>query len=64
MVGDIVNDRETDTSQAETWLRANSHRLDLGRIGFRWMEDGAERPLTRPPTSLTLNKHSTSGQEW
>ncbi len=46
MVGDIVNDRETDTSQAETWLRANSHRLDLGRIGFRWMEDGAERPLT------------------
>ncbi|PRB40117.1 hypothetical protein CQ020_18235 [Arthrobacter sp. MYb23] len=45
MVGDIVNDRETDTSQAETWLRANSHRLDLGRIGFRWMEDGAERPL-------------------
>ncbi|WP_201296687.1 hypothetical protein [Arthrobacter sp. 9V] len=45
MVGEIVNDRETDTSQAETWLRANSHRLDLGRIGFRWMEDGAERPL-------------------
>ncbi|WP_159698091.1 hypothetical protein [Arthrobacter sp. 18067] len=46
MVGDIVNDRETDTSLAETWLRANAHRLDLGRIGFRWLEDGAERPLT------------------
>ncbi|UKA51057.1 glycoside hydrolase family 43 protein [Arthrobacter sp. FW305-123] len=45
MVGEIVNDRETDTSRAETWLRANSHRLDLGRIGFRWMEDGTERPL-------------------
>ncbi|SEI74354.1 Glycosyl hydrolases family 43 [Arthrobacter sp. yr096] len=46
MVGEIVNDRETDTSQAETWLRANSHRLDLGRIGFHWLENGTERPLT------------------
>ncbi|MET4540793.1 hypothetical protein ABIE37_002581 [Arthrobacter bambusae] len=45
MVGDIVNDRETDTSVAETWLRANAHRLDLGRIGFRWREDGVDRPL-------------------
>lgn len=34
MVGDIVDGRETDTSRAETWLRANPHRLDLGRIGF------------------------------
>lgn len=45
MVGDIVNDRETDTSRAETWLRANAHRLDLGRIGFRWVTDGNEHPL-------------------
>jgi len=45
MVGGIVNDRETDTSPAETWLRANAHRLDLGRIGFGWLEDGTERPL-------------------
>ncbi|KUM40286.1 hypothetical protein [Arthrobacter sp. EpRS71] len=51
MVGNIVNDRETDTSRAETWLRANSHRLDLGRIGFSWMEDGAERPLI--PADIT-----------
>ncbi|WP_432443818.1 hypothetical protein [Paenarthrobacter nitroguajacolicus] len=43
MVGDIVNDRETNTSAAEEWLRANSHRLDLGRIGLRWLEDGVER---------------------
>ena len=35
MAGGIVNDRETGTSPAETWLRANPHRLDLGRIGFR-----------------------------
>ncbi|MFE4196356.1 hypothetical protein ACFRJ9_10865 [Paenarthrobacter sp. NPDC056912] len=46
MVGEIVNDRETDTSRAETWLRANSHRLDLGRLGFRWIEDGIERSVT------------------
>ncbi|WP_311213107.1 MULTISPECIES: hypothetical protein [unclassified Arthrobacter] len=46
MVGDIVNDRETDTSVAETWLRANAHRLDLGRIGFRWRENGQDRPLS------------------
>ncbi len=46
MVGDIVNDRETDTSAAETWLRANAHRLDLGRIGFRWREGGQDRPLS------------------
>ena len=45
MVGDIVNDRETDTSLAETWLRANAHRLDLGRLGFRWREGGVDRPL-------------------
>ncbi|MDQ0665274.1 hypothetical protein QFZ35_003772 [Arthrobacter ulcerisalmonis] len=46
MAGDIVNDRETGTSAAETWLRANPHRLDLGRVGFRWLEDGAERAIT------------------
>ncbi|YCK80760.1 glycoside hydrolase family 43 protein [Arthrobacter sp. D3-18] len=58
MVGDIVNDRETDTSLAETWLRANVHRLDLGRVGFRWLEDGAERPLMPADiadTEQTLN---------
>ncbi|SER16201.1 hypothetical protein SAMN05444745_12136 [Arthrobacter sp. OV608] len=47
MVGNIVNDRETDASRAETWLRANPHRLDLGRIGFRLVEDGTERAITR-----------------
>jgi hypothetical protein len=46
MVGDIVNDRETDTSLAETWLRANPHRLDLGRIGFTLVKDGTERAVT------------------
>jgi hypothetical protein len=46
MVGDIINDRETDASRAETWLRANPHRLDLGRIGFRLVEDGVERGIT------------------
>ncbi|MFJ5955466.1 hypothetical protein ACIQC5_05835 [Paenarthrobacter sp. NPDC092416] len=46
MVGEIVNDRETDPSEAETWLRANPHRLDLARIGFKLMEDGTERALT------------------
>ena len=45
MVGGIVNDRETDTSLAETWLRANQHRLDLGRIGFRWLENGTARSI-------------------
>jgi hypothetical protein len=45
MVGDIINDRETDASRAETWLRANPHRLDLGRIGFRLVEDGVERGI-------------------
>ncbi|TVU66682.1 hypothetical protein FQP90_00625 [Paenarthrobacter nitroguajacolicus] len=53
MVGDIVNDRETDTSQAETWLRANAHRLDLGRIGFRWTDDDAERAITAADLSDT-----------
>ena len=46
MVGDIVNDREAGTSVAETWLRANPHRLDLGRIGFRLEEAGEDRALT------------------
>ncbi|MEJ1194465.1 hypothetical protein [Pseudarthrobacter sp. CCNWLW207] len=49
MVGDIVEGRETKASRAETWLRANPHRLDLGRIGFAWTDRagaGAPRPLT------------------
>lgn len=47
MVGDIVDGRETEASRAETWLRANPHRLDLGRIGFAWADPaGAPRPLT------------------
>lgn len=45
MVGDIVNDRETGTSAAETWLRANPHRLDLGRVGFQLLQDGGSRPI-------------------
>lgn len=51
MVGDIVNDRETDTSLAETWLRANVHRLDLGRIGFHWIDDGVARAITQDEVS-------------
>ncbi|MHC6590992.1 hypothetical protein [Arthrobacter sp. C152] len=46
MVGDIVNDRETGNSAAETWLRANPHRLDLGRIGFRLEAPGRDRAIT------------------
>jgi len=53
MVGNIVNDRETDTSRAETWLRANPHRLDLGGIGFRLVEDGAERAISEADVSGT-----------
>lgn len=53
MVGNIVNDRETDTSRAETWLRANPHRLDLGCVGFRLMEDGAERAISEADVSGT-----------
>ena len=49
MVGDIVDGRETESSRAETWLRANPHRLDLGRIGFAWADAdqtaGGARPL-------------------
>ncbi|MDD7835712.1 glycoside hydrolase family 43 protein [Paenarthrobacter sp. AB444] len=56
MVGEIVNDRETDTSAAETWLRANPHRLDLGRIGFRLIEDGQERALT--PSDVTATEQT------
>lgn len=54
MAGDIVNDRETDASRAETWLRANPHRLDLARIGFRWADDGSERALTEADLSGTV----------
>ena len=47
MVGAIVDGRETETSLAESWLRANPHRLDLGRIGFAWADPtGAPRQLT------------------
>lgn len=53
MVGDIVNDRETGTSQAENWLRANAHRLDLARIGFRWAEDSGDRPVCADELDMT-----------
>ena len=56
MVGDIVNDRETGTSTAETWLRANPHRLDLGRIGFRLVQDGLERSIA--PDEITAAKQT------
>ena len=46
MVGDIVNDRETGTSAGETWLRANPHRLDLGRIGFMLATGSTERAIS------------------
>ncbi|TQJ57937.1 hypothetical protein FBY30_0137 [Arthrobacter sp. SLBN-83] len=54
MVGDIVNDRETGTSVGETWLRANPHRLDLGRIGFQLLHDGASRPINPGELSDTV----------
>ncbi|WP_332760828.1 hypothetical protein [Pseudarthrobacter sp.] len=53
MVGTIVHDRETDASRAETWLRANPHRLDLGRIGFRLVENGTERAISEADVSGT-----------
>ena len=53
MVGDIVNDRETGTSAAETWLRANPHRMDLGRVGFQLLQDGASRPINPAELSGT-----------
>jgi hypothetical protein len=34
MAGGMVDGEETRTSPSEAWLRANPHRLDLGRIGF------------------------------
>ncbi|KIC68556.1 hypothetical protein [Pseudarthrobacter phenanthrenivorans] len=46
MVGGIVNDRETGTTAAETWLRANPHRLDLGRIGFQMAKDQSSRSIS------------------
>lgn len=45
MVGAIVDGREAGSSPAETWLRANPHRLDLGRIGFV-LPDRASPALT------------------
>ncbi|TLM86188.1 hypothetical protein FDW84_07555 [Pseudarthrobacter sp. NamE5] len=54
MAGDIVNDRETGTSQAETWLRGNPHRLDLGRIGFRLPDAGTVRGLTAADITDTV----------
>ncbi|MFF1883708.1 hypothetical protein ACFVVC_19795 [Pseudarthrobacter sp. NPDC058196] len=58
MVGDIVNDRETGTSAAETWLRANPHRLDLARIGFMLAKgptEGAIGPTDLAGTGQTLD---------
>ncbi|MEE2524225.1 hypothetical protein V1639_14235 [Pseudarthrobacter sp. J75] len=46
MVGRIVDSQEDGTTRAETWLRANPHRLDLGRIGFALTVDGVEQALT------------------
>jgi hypothetical protein len=46
MVGNIVDGRENQTTGAETWLRANPHRLDLGRIGFVLSEDEAAGPAS------------------
>ncbi|MEO3801524.1 hypothetical protein [Nonomuraea sp. B1E8] len=34
MAGDLSGSGESPASAAEAWLRANPHRLDLGRIGF------------------------------
>ena len=43
------------------WLRANPHRLHLGRVGFRLtLRDGA-RPPPRP-TSTTSSRSSTCGR--
>ncbi len=54
MVGDIVNDRETGTSAAETWLRANPHRLDLARIGFMLAPGSTEQAISRTDLAGTV----------
>ncbi|NED94293.1 hypothetical protein G1H11_03105 [Phytoactinopolyspora alkaliphila] len=43
MSGTIGDDGERADSEAERWLRANPHRLDLGRIGLHLIDD-AGRP--------------------
>ena len=56
MVGDIVNDQETGVSAAETWLRANPHRLDLGRIGLGLVQGGTGRNITKAEISGTTQE--------
>ncbi len=34
MLGELTGTAESGQSEAESWLRANPHRLDLGRVGF------------------------------
>ncbi|NEE02905.1 hypothetical protein [Phytoactinopolyspora halotolerans] len=47
MSGTIGGTGDRSDSAAELWLRANPHRLDLGRIGFRLLDsDGRVRRLT------------------
>jgi hypothetical protein len=42
MSGSIGDDGERADSEAERWLRANPHRLDLGRIGLRLVGDSGQ----------------------
>lgn len=46
MAGGIVDGTETGTAAGEAWLRANPHRLDLGRIGLTF--PGRDNPRLAP----------------
>lgn len=45
MAGSIDGGTERGVSNNDLWLRANPHRLDLGRIGFISLADGQAVPL-------------------
>ncbi|PZF85295.1 hypothetical protein [Jiangella anatolica] len=45
VTGSIGAGGDRTHSPAELWLRANPHRLDLGRIGLELLDDGRARPV-------------------
>ncbi|AYY15213.1 hypothetical protein EF847_03345 [Actinobacteria bacterium YIM 96077] len=52
MIGTIGGEGERAASETERWLRANPHRLDLGRIGLEFL-DSAGTPVTAGLADLT-----------
>jgi hypothetical protein len=52
MASGMVDGEETGTSPSEAWLRANPHRLDLGRIGFS-LSGSTPEPLKADDISNT-----------